>query len=279
MKRQITIATFAAVAAGAALSADTIRSRFDETRDSSSVRKVLIENVHGNIDVRSGGTEIRIEAEIEAESGRYTTAAEALDAWPLIVERQGSILKVIVDHPGRCEDGSGKCWHSWDEDDQGRVVYDFTITVPDRIDLEARTVIGVVETKGTFGRLELANVNGSIAAEVRADGGAMTTVNGGIDASFLSLPTDSWRFKSINGEVDLYYPSDLDATVSISTMNGEIYTNYDWSVASTARPERARREGTRWVIRDAGRTGVRIGSGDIPIEIDTINGNIYIRKD
>ncbi|MBW3564201.1 MAG: hypothetical protein KY459_05710 [Acidobacteria bacterium] len=257
---------------------DTERSRFDQSFPADGVRSIVIDNIYGPMTITTGAASIRVAAEIKAIGGRRSSASGVLAEWPLVIERKGSALEVLVDAPMRCSDRGWRCSHDSDDRDRGRAEYAFTIEVPDGITVEARTIEGDVDLRGTVDEFILRNVNGGVFFEGDARGGSASTVNGPVAGRFRTTPTVDSKYSSVNDEIDLYFPPALDALFAISTLNGEILTDFDWQATSVAEMERTRREGTKWVVRNAGRTGVRIGSGATRIEIDTLNGDIMIRK-
>lgn len=257
---------------------NTERSRFDQSFASDGVRSIVIDNIYGSITVSTGASSIRVAAEIEAIGGRRSTAAEVLAEWPLLIERKGPALEILVDAPVRCSDRGWRCPNDFDDRDRGRAEYEFTIEVPAGITVEARTIQDDVEVRGRVEEFILRNVNGGVFFEGDAKGGSASSVNGPVVGRFRTIPTVESKYSSVNGEIDLHFPVALDALFAISTMNGEILTDFDWQAASVAEMEKTRREGTKWVVRNAGRTGVRIGSGATRIEIDSLNGDIMIRK-
>ena len=87
-------------------------------------------------------------------------------------------------------------------------------------------------------------------------------------------------FNSLNGDVDVTFPSGLAANVQLQTDNGEIYSDFDFT-ADPAAP-RVKQEKTRGdkgyrVVVESGVRG-SIGGGGREIQMKTFNGNIYLRR-
>lgn len=270
--------TLLALLAAAPASPDVVRSSLERNVSASGLDGIVIDNIHGDVRIVTGTNEIRVRAAIEAEGGRGISAEEALAAWPVKFETHGTVLEVIVDSPHRCDDRSWGCDHHGSRHDHGRVEYDFSVEIPDGFAVEAHTVDGLLSVEGELAAFLLRNIKGPVEIAGSAEGGSASSVNGGVSARFANVPRVESKYSSINGAIDLSFPAQLDATFGIQTMNGEIFTDFDWTSVSLANQQKARRDGARWVIRDAGRMGVRIGSGRVPVRIDSLNGDITIRK-
>jgi|RhiMethySRZTD1v2_1073278.scaffolds.fasta_scaffold02400_22 hypothetical protein len=177
-------------------------------------------------------------------------------------------------------------WPSCGEPDTGRsgwprrryrVRFDFIVRVPQNTRLELCTINGgditVTDTTGDF---DLRNVNGRVSMTGIRGSGSATTVNGPLTATFLESPRTSSSFRTINGDVDLTFPASLAAEFSMKTMHGDLLTDFD--VELLARPVAApeRRDG-RYVYRSNG-TRVRVGRGGPDIRLETLNGDVRIRR-
>ncbi|MET1258276.1 MAG: DUF4097 family beta strand repeat protein [Flavobacteriaceae bacterium] len=110
------------------------------------------------------------------------------------------------------------------------------------------------------GSVYIENVNGPVTANA---------LNGTVEVIFDAINQASpISIFTTNGTVDVSLPQNTPANLSMSSWNGDVYSNFDISKPS--------KEGMRSV---AGRkvTGV-INNGGVDIKLRSTNGNIYLRK-
>jgi hypothetical protein len=77
--------------------------------------------------------------------------------------------------------------------------------------------------------------------------------------------TNSMKVKSISGYIDLFEPTDKNADIDFSTISGTIYTNHDLKVNKTRSSVPVR-------------ISEKLNSGGSPIRLETISGDIFLRK-
>ena len=142
------------------------------------------------------------------------------------------------------------------------VSVEFTVRVPARLDLVARTVNGRVEATGLQGRVEAHTVNGSVKLATEGVAEA-ATVNGSIDAA---LGRTDWKdaasFQTVNGSITLALPREASTAVEARTVNGRIAVDFDLADARTTRRELS---GT-------------IAAGGRKLALATVNGGIRLRR-
>lgn len=137
-----------------------------------------------------------------------------------------------------------------------------------------------IRTKGTSnGDIVVSGFKGEVEATVEINGGmrledvsgplTVSTLNGGIDVSFSKISQDSpISIYSTNGALDINLPESTPADLAMSTMNGEIYTNFELKF-----PEK---NGLKSVSTQ--KIQQVINGGGVKFKLRTINGNIYLRK-
>ena len=129
---------------------------------------------------------------------------------------------------------------------------------------------GNIEIKGFAGEIEAdAQLNGSIV--IMDVNGPVTanTLNGEITVEFGTVRQNSpISIYSTNGAVDVSLPGNTPANLSLGSINGDIYTNFD------IEPEE--KNGLKSVTGRKVRTS--INSGGVAISLKSTNGNIYLRK-
>ena len=86
-------------------------------------------------------------------------------------------------------------------------------------DIEVENIDGEVEVSNTNGEIRVKNVRGPVSA---------TTVNGDVQVVFRgAMVAAPMAFSTLNGDVDITFPADLKADVRLSSVNGEIYSDFE----------------------------------------------------
>jgi len=246
----------------------------------SGVHTVDVRVINGSIQVIGDSRDdvsVRVERTIEADSDQFVDMArrevrldtmDAADTVGLVVrEPRGAAC-------GESFNGSREAW--WD-----RMRYRVTTNVTVRVPATTRfRVCGInskaVDVGGLGGDFDVTNVNGPVTLRGLRGSGRATTVNGGVDATFLDAPRDESLLKTVNGDVTVTFPSSLSADLRLKTFHGGLFTDFDVTPV-TARPVAApdRRNG-RFVYRSGGFTLVRAGQGGPEITLETLNGDVRV---
>ena len=171
----------------------------------------------------------------------------------------------------------------WNEDHREikyRYSLDFTVKVPFNCNLVVSTVNhGNITVTDVAGSLNVNNVNGPIAITNAKGTTRAHTVNGAVTANYLSNPPGESSFYTINGEIRVAYQPNLSADLQFKSMNGEFFTDFqDLNVlpAKVTKNQEAHNGGTTYKLNAA--SEVRIGAGASSAKFQTLNGNIYIKK-
>jgi len=172
-------------------------------------------------------------------------------------------------------------WYNTDDHDRHySIKLEYTLKVPYNVSLRVSTVNnGTVEVKDVSGSLKVNNVNGPIAI-VNAKGTSdVRTVNGGITVNYLALPPDACNYSTINGKLEITYPANFAANMQFKSMNGEFYTDFpDTEVLPTRAivTQNKNANGTQYKLDKT--TQIKVGTGGKLFKFETLNGNIYIKK-
>ncbi len=137
-------------------------------------------------------------------------------------------------------------------------------------DILVSNVSGDIEVNNTNGSIHLENISGSAVAN---------TVNGGVIGSFKSVdPKAAMAFSTLNGNVDITFPSVFKANAKLKSDMGEMYTDFDIEadksqpkVNKTSQSGMYRVNIENWVYG-------KINGGGPELMMKNMNGNIYIRK-
>ncbi len=160
---------------------------------------------------------------------------------------------------------------------------DLVITVPTRTSLSLHTVNdGNIVVSGVDGEFDINDVNGEV--DLKNIGGSVVAhaLNGHVLVTFNRIdPQKPMAFSSLNGDIDVTFPADLKANVSLRTDNGDVYSDFDVKVQPTAPQQTVednRGKGGKYRVKIDKNVRGTINGGGQEIQFKNFNGNIYIRK-
>ncbi|MEX0275053.1 MAG: hypothetical protein AB3N16_11820 [Flavobacteriaceae bacterium] len=95
------------------------------------------------------------------------------------------------------------------------------------------------------------------------------SLNGALEVAFESMRKEApIVISTTNGEIDVKLPAKTAADITMSSLNGEIFTNFDLQVPQ--------KNGMRMVA--GSKVNGTINGGGTNIKLESVNGNIYLRK-
>ncbi len=130
------------------------------------------------------------------------------------------------------------------------------------------------------GGISIDGFNNEVEATCELNGGMMlnnisgpltaNTLNGQIDVIFDNISQGSpTSLNSTNGAIDVSLPGNTGADISMSSWNGDMYSNFD--IKSSSGDNGLRKVSSR-------KTNGTINGGGVSISLKSTNGNIYLRK-
>ena len=173
---------------------------------------------------------------------------------------------------------------NWNREDHHHIDYtvklEYTVKVPYGINLCVSTVNdGNVEVKDVYGALKVNNVNGGITIANAKGTTSAHTINGPLNVTYLSVPPDASSYYTLNGKLEVTYPANLAADLEFKSMNGQFYTDFpDAEILPTRVSKTESKSGSSTTYKLSKNNGVRIGAGGKLFKFETLNGNIYIKK-
>ncbi|MDX1999969.1 MAG: DUF4097 family beta strand repeat-containing protein [Thermoanaerobaculia bacterium] len=251
--------SLALVTGGCVVSLDSqsAKESFDQTFPLSAGGEVVIDNVNGAVRVATWDrAEVRVEAEKKARGGDSEAARRRLAAAAIDIDNQPDRITVKTRNT---KSGSG--FFGWIGGHGGATTVNYTITIPARAELSAKTVNGAVTVRDLVGRVVAETVNGSIEVHGVVGTVAAETINGGIDVAMTAFTGDrSLDLSTVNGGISLSLPAETQASLDASVTNGGIDCDLPLS-----RQEKSRRH-----LRG------ELGGGGPAIKLETTNGGIDI---
>ncbi|NCI45650.1 DUF4097 domain-containing protein [Sediminibacterium soli] len=170
-------------------------------------------------------------------------------------------------------------------EDRRRIEYvynlEFTVKVPFNMNLNISTVNnGEITVKDVAGSLRVHNVNGGILVQNAKDALMdIRTVNGNVTVNHLGIPPTESSYYTLNGRLEVTYPASLSADIRFKSMNGSFYTDFPEVQVLPARVTKTEEKKASGVIYKLNKmSDVRVGTGGKTYIFETLNGNIYIKK-
>ncbi|MBD2753625.1 DUF4097 family beta strand repeat-containing protein [Spirosoma validum] len=121
---------------------------------------------------------------------------------------------------------------------------------------------GDLEIRTNNSSIDLNNVTGPVVAN---------TINGEVSIVYASLSQEKpTAISTINGPIDITLPASAKANLKLRSIQGEMYTDFDLGVKTT-------KDGMTKVGGGHNIDGTTNGGG-VELKLNTINSNIYIRK-
>jgi DUF4097 and DUF4098 domain-containing protein YvlB len=157
---------------------------------------------------------------------------------------------------------------------------DFTVKVPFGMNLHISTVNdGIISVNNVNGTLYISNVNEEISVKNAKGTTYAHTVNGDVSVSYLTNPPEESTYYTINGNIHVSYQPGLSADLQFKSMHGDFFTDFpeaELLPSSTTKVQENKGEGKIYKLNAI--TAVRIGKGGRTFKFETLNGNIYIKK-
>ncbi len=157
---------------------------------------------------------------------------------------------------------------------------DFTVKVPFGMNLHISTVNdGIISVNNVSGVLHVSNVNEEISIKNAKGKTYAHTVNGDVLVNYVINPPEESSYYTINGNIRVSYQPGLSADIQFKSMHGDLYTDFqdaELLPASTTKKQEQKGGGIVYKLNTI--TAVRFGKGGMTLKFETLNGNVYIKK-
>jgi len=190
---------------------------------------------------------------------KHAGSQATLDAIKVDVDSATNQISIHTRQPSE-NSGFFWLWGSWNHRPPG---VDYTVQVPNHARLaNIESVNGKVHISGVNGDIKASTVNGTAVVEDAAASLNLETVNGLVKAEFVRLGNGQQAsFNAVNGKIEVTLPQNADATVSASTVNGGISSEFPALTVQKEFPLGHTLNGT-------------LGSGGAHVHAETVNGAI-----
>jgi hypothetical protein len=174
---------------------------------------------------------------------------------------------------------------NWQYNDDHREIdygynVDFTVKVPSGMNLHISTVNdGIISVNNVSGTLHVNNVNDEISIKNAKGTTYAHTVNGDVSVDYLANPPKESSYYTINGNIRVNYQPGLSADIQFKSMNGDFFTDFpDVQLLPASSSKVQEKKGDGFIYKLNARTAVRFGKGGKIHKFETLNGNVYIKK-
>ncbi|MCW8833003.1 MAG: DUF4097 family beta strand repeat-containing protein [Colwellia sp.] len=226
---------------------DTVEQSFS-VEDNS---QFSLENINGEVVINSWQeASIKVEATIQADN------QEQRDRVEVKMKQNGQHVVVETHYQEKS---------SWGNNQTAQVEY--RVWLPSDTKLaDIELVNGSLTINDVSGEVSAQVVNGSITASGLTNDTELSSVNGSIKAYYQSFSQhlDDIELETVNGSIKLYLPKNVNARLDLETMHGSIKTDFGLSSQENTF--------TGHNLRGD------IGTGDVKIDMESVNGSIKVLK-
>jgi hypothetical protein len=154
------------------------------------------------------------------------------------------------------------------------------VKVPFGMNLHISTVNdGIITVNNVIGTLHINNVNEEISIKNATGTTYAHTVNGDVSVSYQANPPEECSYYTINGNINISYQPGLSADLQFKSMHGDFFTDFPEAELLPASVTKVKeKKGNSIVYKLNTTTSVRFGKGGRTFKFETLNGNVYIKK-
>lgn len=226
--------------------------------------------LNGSITVKGADVkEIIVEARVRAEHD----GDESRD------RKRGNMRRIPIGSTGLTIEEENNTVHIGTDSTQRNV--DLTITVPRLTSLRLRaTNDGDITVSNVEGEIDVNNTNGGVTLTNVAGSVIAHALNENVTVTLTRVSGKPMAFSSLNGDVDVTFPADIKANLSVKS-DGDVYSDFDVQlIAGAPQPivEDGRNKGGRYRVKVDKTVRGTINGGGPEIQFTNFNGDIFIRK-
>ena len=235
--------------------------------DPSRPARVKVSMVNGGITVKGyEGKEVVVEAHVRSRDNSRNEGGPkrlAISTTGLTVEEENNEVNINTE----------SYMHA----------IDVTVSVPVHTSLKLRAVNdGDIVVTGVDGELDVDDINGAVNLNNVSGSVVAHALNGHVYATLTRVePQKAMAFSSLNGDIDVTFPADLKANISIRSDQGDVFSDFDVQLQATApQPvvEDSRSHGGKYRVKIDRTVRGTINGGGPEIQFRNFQGKIYIRK-
>ncbi|WP_221392315.1 DUF4097 family beta strand repeat-containing protein [Dyadobacter sp. NIV53] len=241
---------------------------------------IAVYNINGNIKVEGyDGDKVILEIDKKITAKNNEILQKGKDEFKVNFEQKADSIIAYISDPFDSRPN-----RNWKNNKDHQIEYefnlDFIIKVPHAMNLHVSTVNGGdIIVNSVTGFLGVYNVNGAIKLTNAKGAAEVRTVNGNVEADYVSVPPGESDFKTLNGDIKISYPESFHADCQFKTFQGEFYTDFpntETLPVKVVKNEESKNNKTVYKLNTE--TLIRFGNGGKNYRFETFNGSIYIKK-
>ncbi len=259
---------------------DHISKEFTVSANSSN-STLFIYNICGFIKVEGyAGNKVQLEMDKTISADDDKAIETGKKEFRLGFDQKSDTIMAYIASP--FDSRPQKNWHR--NENQRDIDYgykvNFTIKVPFGSSLHVSTVNdGAITVNDVYGPLHISNVNEGIQITNAKGTTDARTVNGNVSVNYLSNPSDACSYNTINGDIKVSYHSDFSADLTFKSMHGDFFTDFpNVKLLPVSATKVQDKKGIETVYKLNTIMTFRFGNGGKIFKFETLNGNVYIKK-
>ncbi|MBN1819831.1 MAG: hypothetical protein JXR31_14860 [Prolixibacteraceae bacterium] len=159
--------------------------------------------------------------------------------------------------------------------------FDYVISIPAGIavslDYSSPFVNGDLDIDSYNGSLEITTLTANVTIKNSTGPFTVNSVSGDVEVVFSKINQDEpTSLASVSGFVDVTIPTGEKANIEISNITGNVYNNLD--LQSKAKDKKDDRSFGMNTIKQNGNSSYTLNGGGQKLLLNSVSGNIYIRK-
>ncbi len=272
--------TFISMSANAQEFKEHISKEFTLSKGAAATT-LAIYNIDGFIKVEGySGDKVIIEMDETISADDNAKLETGKKEFKPAFEQNPDTVTAYIAEPFDTRPGRNRNWGRDHREIEYHYHLDFTVKVPFNMNLDISTVNeGVITVHDVAGILRINNVNEAITVENAKGTTYAHTVNGSVNVSYQSEPPGQSSYYTINGDIKVTYPPKFSADLELKSMNGEFYTDFpDAQIMPGEVVKNVSHHSGETLYKLNKNTTIRIGAGGKTCKFETLNGNIYIKK-
>ena len=246
---------------GNLLTKDEFQQDFNRTLPLAANGRLSLDNVNGRIEIAGWDRH-----EVAIKALKHGKTRESVEAAKIIINSRPDEILIHTEQPSSVT-GFPWSWLWFKNSKRNDGIVDYAIQVPQNARLKnISSVNGHIVIEDVSGDIEASTVNGETQISGAVGNLKLSTVNGRIEAQLASLGRgQSVSLDAVNGRIEAILPSNADAQVSASTLNGGISSEFASLVVKKEFPVGSNLKG-------------KLGNGGAHVKASTVNGGIRFRR-
>jgi tRNA A-37 threonylcarbamoyl transferase component Bud32/TM2 domain-containing membrane protein YozV len=246
---------------GNLLTKDEFQQDFSQTLPLAANGRLSLDNVNGRIEIAGWDRH-----EVAIKALKHGKTRESVEAAKIIINSRPDEILIHTEQPSSVT-GFPWSWPWFKNSKRNDGIVDYAIQVPQNARLKnISSINGHIVIEDVSGDIEASTVNGETQISGAAGNLKLSTVNGRIEAQLASLGNgQSVSLDAVNGQLEAILPSNADANVSASTLNGGISSEFASLVVKKEFPVGSNLKG-------------KLGNGGARVKASTVNGGIRFRR-